>query len=471
MEMQKKDEDDDDERLLFHRVLYHIFLESSIFLLSNPIYDASIRVFYKDRRIERLDQIFRNFLRRSSIPPSESLTLLYRLWSSLRARTMTTTTSPPTFQMKEKINLTEKESQIFELLLQVVGCFSLQTQIRVVGGWVRDKLLGQPCNDIDIALDNMLGTEFTEKLNEYLSSLGKEKQKINQILRNPEKSKHLETAKTHIDGIEMDFVNLRSEDYSENSGIPMVVQLKILLEEINLMISGKHPDQAMTYIWDMQIFSVIFSVPHQLELPASEERLCVAYISDALRIMQIIEAEDYADYAFDVSCIALHNQVVIHIFRNSLKLKCIDAEVVVSLHNAAEKFMSLIPHIKSAEDIRIAEIGSKVELTDFSGDKLRMLADLEKIWEMKPLLNGNNIINVLDLKGGGPIVGELQKKLVEQQLLRRCRNRDECVEWLKQTHSKCSEKFDTVTKPIDRVRGGNQRMKSKRRKQKEGVGG
>ncbi|KAM7481283.1 hypothetical protein LguiB_005866 [Lonicera macranthoides] len=306
---------------------------------------------------------------------------------------MTTTTSPPTFQMKEKIDLTDKESQIFELLLQVVGCFSLQTQIRVVGGWVRDKLLGQPCNDIDIALDNMLGTEFTEKLNEYLSSLGKEKQKINQILRNPEQSKHLETAKTHIDGVEMDFVNLRSEDYSENSRIPMVrfgtaeedayrrdltinslfynintgsvedftgrgiedlrsrriatplppkqtflddplrvlrairfgVRFGFILDEdlkiaasdhdvkaalarkitrdrigheINLMISGKHPDQAMTYIWDVQIFSVIFSVPHQLELPASEERLCVAYISDALRIMQIIEAEDCA---FDVS--------------------------------------------------------------------------------------------------------------------------------------------------------------------------
>ncbi|KAM7477833.1 hypothetical protein LguiA_026046 [Lonicera macranthoides] len=108
------------------------------------------------------------------------------------------------------------------------------------------------------------------------------------------------------------------------------------------MISGKHPDQAMTYIWDAQIFLVIFSVPHQLELPASEERLCVACMSYALRIMQIIEDEDYA---FDV----------------------------VSLHNAAEKFMSLIPHIMSAEDIRMAEIDSKVEVADFSGDKLRKL--------------------------------------------------------------------------------------------------
>ncbi|KAM7477809.1 hypothetical protein LguiA_026022 [Lonicera macranthoides] len=159
-----------------------------------------------------------------------------------------------------------------------------------------------------------------------------------------------------------------------------------------------------------------------------------------------------------------HQTVVIHIFRNSLKLKCSDAEAVASLHNAAEKFMSFIPYIKSAEDIRIAEIDSKVELTDFSGDKLRMLAGLEKIWEMKSLLNGNDIINVLNLKGGGPLVGELQ-------LLRRCWNRDECVEWLKQTHPKCSEKFDTVTKPTDRVRGGKQQMKSKMRKQKEGVGG
>ncbi|KAM7481301.1 hypothetical protein LguiB_005884 [Lonicera macranthoides] len=469
---------------------------------------------------------------------------------------MTTTTSPPTFQLKEKIDLTDKESQIFELLLQVVACFSLQTQIRVVGGWVRDKLLGQPCNDIDIALDNMLGTEFTEKVNEYLSSLGKEKQKINQIPRNPEQSKHLETAKMHIDGIEIDFVNLRSEDYSETSRIPVVfgqqlpsslialiasvdflstiqsgiqdlrsrsiatplppkqtflddplrvlrairfgVRFGFILDEdlkiaasdhdvkaalarkitrdrigheINLMISGKHPDQAMTYIWDVQIFSVIFSVPHQLELPASEERLCVAYMSDALRIMQIIEAEDYG-FDDEERRLLLYAALLLP-FRKTVCWGNDNKkdEMVVSLHNAAEKFMSLIPHIKSAEDIRIAEIGSKVELTDFSGDKLRMLADLEKIWEMKSLLNGNDIINVLDLKGGVPLVGELQKMLVEQQLLRRCRNRDECIEWLKQTHPKCSENFDTVTKPIDRVRRGNQQMKSKMRKQKEGVGG
>ncbi|KAM7481311.1 hypothetical protein LguiB_005894 [Lonicera macranthoides] len=476
---------------------------------------------------------------------------------------MMTTTLPPTFQLKEKIDLTDQESQIFELLLQVVGCFSLQTQIRVVGGWVRDKRFGTAEEDAyrrDLTINSLFYNINTGSVDDF-SGRGIED------LRSRRIAAPLTPKQTFLDdplrvlralrairfGVRFGFIldedlKIAASDHDVKAALARKIMRDRIGHEINLMISGKHPDQAMTYIWDVQIFSVILSVPHQLELPASEERLCVAYMSDALRIMQIIEAEDYADYAFDdeerrlllyaalllpfrktIVCRGNDKKdemVVIHIFRNSLKLKCIDAEVVVSLHNAVEKFMSLIPRIKSAEDIRIAEIGSKVELTDFSGDKLRMLAglllqeikgfwhaalllsmllytmdvgsstsadsqieldkrraalfriieskiiklDLEKIWEMKPLLNGNDIINVLDLKGGGPIVGELQKKLVEQQLLRRCRNRDECVEWLKQTHPRCSDKFDTLTKSTDRVRG-NQQTKSKRRKQKEGVGG
>jgi len=30
----------------------------------------------------------------------------------------------------------------------------------VAGGWVRDKLYGKESNDIDIALDDLLGSEF-----------------------------------------------------------------------------------------------------------------------------------------------------------------------------------------------------------------------------------------------------------------------------------------------------------------------
>ncbi|CAH9136209.1 unnamed protein product [Cuscuta epithymum] len=127
---------------------------------------------------------------------------------------------PPPVHVKDRIDLTAKEEQIFDRLLQVVRHFNLQTQLRVAGGWVRDKLLGKECCDIDIALDNMLGREFCEKVNEYLSLSGQETQGVGVIQCNPDQSKHLETARMRLCDVWIDFVNLRAEDYSENSRIP-----------------------------------------------------------------------------------------------------------------------------------------------------------------------------------------------------------------------------------------------------------
>lgn len=52
----------------------------------------------------------------------------------------------------------------FFMLLQA----GLKTTLRCAGGWVRDKLMGRESLDIDIALDNMMGREFAEKVNEHL---------------------------------------------------------------------------------------------------------------------------------------------------------------------------------------------------------------------------------------------------------------------------------------------------------------
>ena len=43
------------------------------------------------------------------------------------------------------------------------------------------QLLGLECFDIDIALDNMLGREFCDKVNEYLSFTGEEKRGVGVI--------------------------------------------------------------------------------------------------------------------------------------------------------------------------------------------------------------------------------------------------------------------------------------------------
>ena len=115
---------------------------------------------------------------------------------------------------------TQEEEEIFSTLLAVVKHHELPVTLRVAGGWVRDKLLGKHSSDIDIALDSMLGREFAEKVNEYLRSKGEVTHGVGLIQSNPDQSKHLETATMRVHDVWLDLVNLRSENYSDESRIP-----------------------------------------------------------------------------------------------------------------------------------------------------------------------------------------------------------------------------------------------------------
>lgn len=120
--------------------------------------------------------------------------------------------------------------------------------LRFTGGWVRDKLLGVPSVDIDVAINKMTGYQFGLKMKEYLEIPGNlpkyglesiaenEKQNakagatdksktvggLHKIEANPEKSKHLETTTMRILGLDIDLVNLRKETYSEDSRNPQM---------------------------------------------------------------------------------------------------------------------------------------------------------------------------------------------------------------------------------------------------------
>eukprot|EP00581_Thalassiosira_minuscula_P014890 CAMPEP_0183726666 /NCGR_PEP_ID=MMETSP0737-20130205/23879_1 /TAXON_ID=385413 /ORGANISM="Thalassiosira miniscula, Strain CCMP1093" /LENGTH=965 /DNA_ID=CAMNT_0025958077 /DNA_START=248 /DNA_END=3145 /DNA_ORIENTATION=- len=158
-----------------------------------------------------------------------------------------------------------------------------EIEIRVAGGWVRDKLLNQHSCDVDVALDCMMGVQFARIVQSYLAremkreeemdkklsnerngdkemevatneptstaeteassssstnntkkkkkkkngkankdNNGRPKQpKIGVIGANPSQSKHLETATMNVHGMDVDFVNLRAEEvYELNSRIP-----------------------------------------------------------------------------------------------------------------------------------------------------------------------------------------------------------------------------------------------------------
>ena len=68
-----------------------------------------------------------------------------------------------------------------------------------------------------------MGVPFAEKFTRLVSSKGFAVKPVTKILQNPDQSKHLETARTKLLGIELDFVNLRNEEYAIDSRIPVGV--------------------------------------------------------------------------------------------------------------------------------------------------------------------------------------------------------------------------------------------------------
>ncbi|KAL3503848.1 hypothetical protein ACH5RR_033689 [Cinchona calisaya] len=507
----------------------------------------------------------------------------------------------PPVHVKDRIDLTATEKQIFDRFLQVLHHFNLQTQLRVAGGWVRDKLLGKECYDIDIALDNMLGKEFCETVNNFLSSTGEDTQRFAVIECNPDQSKHLETARMCLFDVWIDFVNLRSEDYSESSRIPTMrfgtpeedayrrdltinslfyninndsvedftgrgiadlksgkivtplppkqtflddplrvlrairfgarfnfaldeelkkaasdddvkaaIADKISRErighEIDLMISGNQPAEAMAYVSELQLFWAVFSLPSEFEPSIYDgyDRVCVADVGSAWGLLQTVGCSFNADQQrlclYAALFLAFREivykdkkgkkiPVVSHIICNSLKLKSKDAELVIRLHIAAQKFVSLIPFMVSKDAIQSLEVDWKSETIDVCvASKLRILAGLllrdskgfwrvalllsmllypkdidshtnsselnkrtelykmvedailkqglEKVWEVKALLDGKEIMNVLELKTSGPLVGEWQQKVIEWQLAHPFGTKEECKCWMMETCSK-----------------------------------
>ncbi|OHF01409.1 poly A polymerase head domain-containing protein [Colletotrichum orchidophilum] len=141
----------------------------------------------------------------------------------------TTLNDPPT------LSLTPKEQQLRDLLVDVAafidgaGRSPEPLVLRWAGGWVRDKLLGIESHDIDTAINAMTGYAFSLELRDYCAQEEHTKKhnigpddmgSLHRIAANPDKSKHLETATTRMFGLDVDFVNLRKETYTQDSRNP-----------------------------------------------------------------------------------------------------------------------------------------------------------------------------------------------------------------------------------------------------------
>ncbi|KAI5478791.1 tRNA nucleotidyltransferase (CCA-adding enzyme) [Pseudohyphozyma bogoriensis] len=102
-----------------------------------------------------------------------------------------------------------------------------KVELRIAGGWVRDKLLGLQSSDIDVSIspDPITGLKFAALFERFLDAQGKRDimGKLTKIEAKPEQSKHLETATAMVLGLSVDWVQQRgTEVYNHDSRIPTV---------------------------------------------------------------------------------------------------------------------------------------------------------------------------------------------------------------------------------------------------------
>ncbi|RKP01228.1 hypothetical protein CXG81DRAFT_12252, partial [Caulochytrium protostelioides] len=127
------------------------------------------------------------------------------------------------------IALTAQEQELFQLLRDVAAAWTRAhpehaepLTLRVAGGWVRDKVLGLPSDDIDICVNHVSGYDLALLVQAHLRTSGGVATSVGKIKANPEKSKNLETATTRVLGFDVDFAHLRKEQYDAQSRIPVV---------------------------------------------------------------------------------------------------------------------------------------------------------------------------------------------------------------------------------------------------------
>ena len=107
------------------------------------------------------------------------------------------------------INLTQKETQIFDLFKDIINEKNLKSiELRVVGGWVRDHLLNVPCNDLDIAIKGIDPKSFAEFLNEKVN---KDKFAIGTKALKRSNGLEINLTKTKIYDVMIDFVELKDD--------------------------------------------------------------------------------------------------------------------------------------------------------------------------------------------------------------------------------------------------------------------
>ena len=125
-----------------------------------------------------------------------------------------------------KINLNiqfnSDEQEVMAIIRDVIKRYTPSTKAFLVGGIIRDKLIGIESNDIDVMLSNISGEDFARLVTKHMGI-----QDAHTIKSNPDKSKFITTSKAYIPlssgkEQEIDFAQARMDVYDGKSRIPVL---------------------------------------------------------------------------------------------------------------------------------------------------------------------------------------------------------------------------------------------------------
>ncbi|KAI0449034.1 poly(A) polymerase [Xylaria acuta] len=341
-------------------------------------------------------------------------------------------------RQNEAITLLPAEELLRELLL---GCreyikksegvsSAASLEIWITGGWVRDRLLGTPCSDIDVALSTMTGANFGYYLTRYLHENEIFYQKratepdvqyarfsgFHITKRNAGKLKYLETAIGAVFGLDLDLVNLRKEVNGVDSRTPEM-EFETIEED-----AFRRDATVNALFFDLDSRQVVDPTKKGLDdMAACTIRTSLhprqTFLHDPLRVLRLIRIGSKLGYMIEKETKVFMQNIQIH---DALEAKVSRARIGIEVakilkqpnpryafdlvYSFLAEFVYVTPSKLPPElvlPLKDNALMSKIIAKYNTFAKFIMQNGLETAQFLRPLLDGNEIMNLFGLKAGG----------------------------------------------------------------------
>jgi len=299
-------------------------------------------------------------------------------------------------QMNTTIQLVDLEKKIFGFLINAKNAIpqARNVDLRVAGGWCRDKLLGEESDDIDIAISSMSGIEFAELLQQYAASNnieGISKGYAVSLEKSSEPTDEDSNPDLMVGGIKIfgqkvEFVPMRTETYTDDSRQPIIQRTDNVNDDvvrrdltINALYYNIETGQVEDYVNGLQDLQTM-----TLKTLLSPEK---TFQDDPLRMLRVLRFYSrFKDATIDPSVLDALKDPKVQAFYGPPKL---------APERASTEFVKMMAGSKPADAVRILfETGLYKKVLDI-GDELKDI-DMDQQNPHHTYTVMNHILSVLE---------------------------------------------------------------------------